>query len=326
MIPFWYVLYDNLGLSQNKRYINKMAEASAAQRLSSQSIAVNVWSSMSTRIRPSADPERDHQIAQAAGEELRKTYCETFEKFPDTWRQSFLDAGEMLRSLAVVDQQAHLMEEGANTQPLEPENNDVGGAEEEGVVAAQGDADAASSAPPEQPLSALIVYNPDSGVQLDTKSQPDGSIQPVLIGTRPGVDLALRSGSRLHTALYAVPELGKLLAVDLGCLSGIVTVDRSGPGPKTVSKMGSRATIILDRGETATLRLLQTNIRVCWIEEPKECIACNERLRATRFPCGHHLCCWPCSLRLERCPTCRSPDVAPGAPLPGPAVTYQHVK
>jgi len=40
-------------------------------------------------------------------------------------------------------------------------------------------------------------------------------------------------------------------------------------------------------------------------EEGRECVVCMAELRATRYQCGHCVCCEACTLQLERCPSCR---------------------
>ena len=38
---------------------------------------------------------------------------------------------------------------------------------------------------------------------------------------------------------------------------------------------------------------------------PRECVVCMAAPRATRYRCGHCLCCEACTRLLERCPSCR---------------------
>lgn len=43
------------------------------------------------------------------------------------------------------------------------------------------------------------------------------------------------------------------------------------------------------------------------IRVPPTCIVCQQRERQSRLNCGHQICCFRCSERLETCPVCREP-------------------
>lgn len=41
------------------------------------------------------------------------------------------------------------------------------------------------------------------------------------------------------------------------------------------------------------------------LDSPRECVVCMGAPRATRFRCGHCVCCEACTAQLQRCPSCR---------------------
>jgi hypothetical protein len=141
------------------------------------------------------------------------------------------------------------------------------------------------------------------------------SHEVVLVGRMPGCDVMLEKNdtglSRLHLALFLLPRLGHLCAVDLGGL-GVrllqrkhkeLGLPRSSPGVRQqVMMLGLREFAVFHLGDdkpVATPREL--------VLYPKECVVCADAPRGVKFKnCGHYGVCVKCAAKLDKCPLCRA--------------------
>ena len=124
-----------------------------------------------------------------------------------------------------------------------------------------------------------------------------------------GNDMEFRNGgSRVHTILLPVGD--QLFVCDVGGRFGFDIIERSTraanapPLPADHSRPGQRRVLRVGAQETAVLNLRQSRRIVI---NPKECAVCFGAPREIHFSeCGHFVCCRSCSLRLNRCPLCRT--------------------
>jgi len=128
----------------------------------------------------------------------------------------------------------------------------------------------------------------------------------VLVGRRPESHVVLhKSGSsRLHAVIFLFPELGKLLVVDVGSETGVVTQARQHQNlPLQSSLPIDRKTIELEWGESAVLVMGSEIITVT----PRECVVCLDKPRTCKLACQHFATCDDCTDRLpgNKCPLCR---------------------
>ena len=159
----------------------------------------------------------------------------------------------------------------------------------------------------------LVVIEPDG---ICTIGQPGYGNDVERLGDR--------LGSRMHAIL--LPVGNELFVCDVGGAYGFSIVERSTrdgqaqPLPADHSRPGKRRVLRVAAGETAVLDLhshdLHSQFRATI--NPKECAVCFDQPRAVEFPeCGHFVCCRACSLRLDRCPLCRTR-------FGGPALSAAH--
>jgi len=123
-----------------------------------------------------------------------------------------------------------------------------------------------------------------------------GRMEHTDLGT--GYDVTL---SRLHVVFFPLASLGKTIICDVGSLSGIKMVERSGNSECVSSLPQNRTVIVTEYGETCIFQLGDVEMVVA----PKECIICMERPRGIYFePCNHFICCEVCASKVIKCPIC----------------------
>ena len=126
-----------------------------------------------------------------------------------------------------------------------------------------------------------------------------------LIGRYVGCDIPLKQNitSRLHAMVFILPNINKIIVVDVGSFFGIVTKERSSSEKSVHSLPNMRNVLFFDLNETVILSLGMEDICI----NPKECVVCMEEARNCRFGCNHWVTCTNCASKLQDCPICRKP-------------------
>lgn len=127
----------------------------------------------------------------------------------------------------------------------------------------------------------------------------------ILFGRKHGCDILIQHTnqfiSRLHAMIFIIPEINKIVIVDPGSISGIVTLLRSSDNQLINSLPKSRAVLVFDITEMFVIKL--GNIQLGF--NLKDCIICMDKPRECTFQCGHHIVCNDCRVKLNKCPLCK---------------------
>jgi len=132
----------------------------------------------------------------------------------------------------------------------------------------------------------------------------------VLVGRMAGCDVKLPEKSdlsRLHTAIFLIPETSTIYLTDIGSLNGITMKERSEKSHGLRSSvLGARHAIQLKWDEWSVLQL--SPFEGVLTINPKECIICMNAPRQVEFGnCGHFATCQACAVKTEACPLCKVP-------------------
>lgn len=127
----------------------------------------------------------------------------------------------------------------------------------------------------------------------------------IMVGRKPGCQVLFTHDgtSRMHAMIFPLPELNMILVVDMGSLTGIMTVKRSQQNKQCVNSLANnRNVLIFDWNEVAILKMGSVQVGI----NTKECIICMTNPRNVIFGCNHSVACADCSQKLTDCPICRA--------------------
>ncbi len=136
----------------------------------------------------------------------------------------------------------------------------------------------------------------------------------VLTGRSPICDIVMnrqdRSISRVALVFVCIQEIGKIIVIDPGSITGFETVSRSFEPEKEdlpCSTLECRRIGIFNINESFVVRLTMTDHIIAY--NPKECVICVDNPREHLLPCNHYVMCNACtsSLSPKLCPICRVP-------------------